>query len=557
MIKNTLLSSIEKDIRKFLLEKYSIKKININVDKAKSINLGDFTTNAAMACSSILKKDVMEIGKSIKERLMASGLFEKIDIVRPGFINMFLNYETRFKLVKQIIKEEKDYGQFASKNIKYNIEYVSANPTGSLHIGHARNAALGMTLSNIWLKNGIGVTREYYINDGGSQIEKLGMSTFYRYLQLNGKKVKMAADYYQGEEPKNIAKQIYEKYGDKFVNVSYDKTKIDDEEVFEFFKTYSKNSCMDFIKKDLKEFRIKFDRYYPESNIYKLNLIGKTIKKLGKNVYEKDGAVWLKSTKYNDDKDRVLIKSDKKFTYFLPDIAYHNIKITRKDGVSKLFNIWGADHNSYVVRMTAALQCFGFKPDIIHVIIMQMVKLTKNGEEFKMSKRSGQSLTLRDLISTIGVDSSRWLLVSQASEAHLEIDVQQFKNKSYDEHLYYVFYAYARINKLLQKANRIIKNKKATSFDRITLDKEKELVNMMFYYPHTIENISKSYEVQKLPTFLYNLAMIFHSYYNETKIFSESSDIELLKQRVMLLTALKWTIKSCLALFDIEPKSKL
>lgn len=207
--------------------------------------------------------------------------------------------------------------------------------------------------------------------------------------------------------------------------------------------------------------------------------------------------------------------------------------------------------------MTAALQCFGYKPDIMHVIIMQMVKLTKNGEEFKMSKRSGQSLTLRDLISTIGVESSRWLLVSQASEAHLEIDVQQFSNKSYDEHLYYVFYAYARINKLLQKGNKLVKNKKANNLDKIVLDKEKELINMMFYYPHTIENISKSYEVQKLPAFLYNLAMIFHSYYNETKIFSEDSDTELLVQRVMLLNALKWTIKSCLSLFDIDPKSKL
>lgn len=556
MITKTLLNKIETQIKSFLKKEYDINKISINVDKTKNIQFGDFSTNAAMVANSIVKKTIDEVAEKIKEHLMTTKMFKEINVVKPGFINMVISDELKYDLLKQVNTEKEKYGQFKPKNIKYNIEYVSANPTGALHIGHARNAALGMTLSNVWLKTGISVVREYYINDGGVQINNLGMSTFYRYLQLCGVRVKMLDDHYQGEEPKIIAKQIYEKHGDKYVNVSYENNEILDKRVFNYFKTYSKQECMKFIKKDLSDFNVKFARYYPESNIYKLGLIDETLKKLKDNIYEKDNALWLESTKYGDDKDRVLIKSDKNYTYFMPDIAYHNVKISRKDGVSKLFNIWGADHNSYVMRMSAALQCLGHPKDIMHVIIMQMVKLTKDGEEFKMSKRTGQSLTLRDLIDTIGVDSARWLLVSQASEAHLEIDVNQFDGKSYDESLYYVFYAYARICKLLNKAKRNKNIKIAKNVDLLTNNKEKELINMIFYYPHTLENISKSYEIQKLPTFLYNLALLFHSYYNENKILY-GDNYALMSQRIFLLEAIKWTIKSGLALFNIKPKTKL
>lgn len=551
MLKNTFLNKIENEIKKIIKEKYNIKLTKIVVDKTKNINNGDFYTNAAMITAGMLKKPINEIAEYLVKKMEKNKYFEKVVVIN-GFINIFINDLAKYEILKYASNEQENYGQFAPKNIWYNIEYVSANPTGSLHIGHARNAALGMTLNNVWNKCGIKVDTEYYINDAGSQINKLGLSVFVRYLQELGIKAKMEDDWYQGEEPKIVAKEIVSKYKDKYKNISYDAEKINDKKVFDFFKTYSKLALMDYIKKDLKDFRTKFKRYYPESKIYEMNIVSSTIKKLGKNVFEKDGATWLRTSKYGDDKDRVIVKTNKDLTYFMPDIAYHNIKLSR--GYTKIFNIFGADHNTYVTSMKAAIGCLGHNPNKLHVLIMQMVKLTKDGQEFKMSKRTGQSLTLRDLISTMGVDGARWSLVSQASDTHLEIDVSKFTEQTQDNHLFYVLYTYARISKILSKAKKM-KISFAKNINKLNSELERELINGIYYFPHTIQNVSQFYEVQKIPTFLYNFATLFNSYYSETKILD--GDNENISQRLLLLSAVKAVISSGLGLLNIKPKTKI
>lgn len=551
MIKNTFLSKIENEIKKIIKEKYNVNILKIVVDKTKNIANGDFYTNAAMITAGILKKPINEIAEFLVKKMSKNKYFEKVVIVN-GFINIFINNLAKYDVLKEASREQEKYGQFAPRNIWYNIEYVSANPTGSLHIGHARNAALGMTLNNVWNKCGIKVDTEYYINDAGSQINKLGLSVFARYLQELGVDAKMEEDWYQGEEPKIVAKEIISKYKDKYKKYTYDSEKINDKKVFDFFKTYSKVRLMDYIKKDLKDFRTKFKRYYPESRIYEMNVVSSTIKKLGKNVFEKDGATWLRTSKYGDDKDRVIVKSNKDLTYFMPDIAYHNIKLSR--GYTKIFNIFGADHNTYVTSMKAAIGCLGHNPDKLHVLIMQMVKLTKDGQEFKMSKRTGQSLTLRDLINTMGVDGARWSLVSQASDTHLEIDVSKFTKQTQDNHLFYVLYTYARISKILMKAKKM-KISFPKNVSKLNSLLERELINGIYYFPHTIKNVSQFYEVQKIPTFLYNFSTLFNSYYNETKILD--GDIDSISQRLLLLSSVKAVIASGLGLLNIKPKSKI
>ncbi|RXY96942.1 arginine--tRNA ligase [Malacoplasma penetrans] len=560
MIKTTIIASIKDLIKDAVKDKFKIT-IDLNdfvVDKAKSIEFGDFYSNVAMILASKLKKNPILIAEEICQYLKnhKTNLFESTEAVKPGYINVFLSNSVKSDLFKQINKDKDTYGIFEPKKVAYNIEFVSANPTGSLHIGHARNAALGQTLGNVWKAYGYTIEQEYYINDGGNQINNLGMSVFYRYLQKCGKDVQMEEDFYQGSEPIAVAELIYKEHKDKFVNVKYSATKIEDEKVFDFFRDFSKTELMNIIKKDLKDFSVHFDRYFPESKIYEMKLVDPTIKKLGKYVYEKDGALWLKTTEFGDDKDRVIVKSDKSFTYFMPDIAYHDIKATRTiNGLKtdKIFNIWGADHASYVDRMTVALQCLGFKKDIMHVIVMQMVKLTKNGKEFKMSKRSGNSLTLRDLINAIGVDNSRWELISQAAESHIEIDVEKFTSADSTSNLSYVLYAYSRIQKILEKNESLLKESKSYNTDLLTNLKEKDMIAMLFYYPQTIANIAKSYEVHKIPIFLYTLANLLHSYYSEVKIIDESNK-ELLIQRLHLLQCVNQVIKNGLKLLDIEAK---
>lgn len=559
MIKTTISNYIKNILFSILKNEFNIDTNNFVVDRNKNILNGEFYTNIAMINCKKLKINPIDFANKLVEKLLNYKLeikkyFEKIKVAKPGYINFYISKNLKADFINYILFTKQEYGFFENKNYLYNIEFVSANPTGNLHIGHARNAAIGMTLSNIWKKYGIKVFNEYYVNDYGNQINILAISVFLKYLEIQNIKVDFKGQYYKSEEVVDIAKQIYELYKDKFINEKYDQTKIFNEEIFNFFKQYSTNKMLDNIKKDLNDFCVYFDRFSSEKKIYKNNLIESILQKLKNYTYWKDDALWLMTSKYNDDKDRVLIKSDKQYTYFLPDIANHEQKISRFQNTKKIFNIWGSDHKSYVDRMNIALECLGHK-NIMHVIITQMVKLIKNNQEFKMSKRSGNSLTLKDLLKTLGKDGSRWALVSQSNNSQIEIDVDKFQTKSHDNSLYYVLYANARINKILNKAN--IKKLNINSELMLNLQKEKELISYLLYFPSLIENIANNYEVNALVNYLYSLCQTFHSYYNDCQILDQNQNTNLLIQRLCLIKAVSNTICSGLNLLNIEPKQEI
>lgn len=556
MIKKTLITNLHDILFDIVSELYNIQSKKYVVEKNKDINNGEIYTNIAMTLAKDIKKNPIDIALEISNKIKSKFnlMFEKVDVVKPGYINFYLSKKMKTDYLNYVLFMGENYGFFHKKDILYNIEFVSANPTGYLHIGHARNAALGMTLSNILKYYGIDVENEYYINDAGNQINILGVSVFLRYLELHNISVNMDGDFYKGSEIIEIAKLIKDSYGDAFVNNTYDNQSIHNEEVFNIFKDFSLNKMLSFIKEDLNELRIIFDRFFSERSIYERNLIEKILNKLKDYIYESEGAIWLRTSSFGDDKDRVLIKNNGDYTYFLPDIAYHYEKISRNSKTKKIINIWGADHKSYVDRMNIAIKCLGYE-NIMDVLIMQMVRLTKDGQEYKMSKRTGNSLTLKDLIQTIGVDGSRWALVSQTSDTQIEIDIDKFKSKTYDNQLYYVLYAYARISQILNKIE-VEKEKFETLIELENL-KEKELINTIIYFPHIIESISKNYEVNKLINYINSLAQTFHSYYNDVKIIDDTSEKNMQLQRILLLKAIQFTLFSALKLLNITPKEKI
>lgn len=516
--------------------------VKVNVEKTKNSKFGDFTTNVAL---SIDNKNKMQTANGIIQ-YMNKSMFADIKAVEPGFINMWLSNEVKLKWLKEIKCKKAKYGNFKKKRrFWYNIEFVSANPTGLLHIGHARNGAYGDSLANIFEAYGVKTDREYYINDGGNQVEKLGLSVLIRYLQLFNKEVNLPEDAYHAEEIVEVATKLKEKYNDQFINTKFDNDKILDNNEGSIIKDFAKNYLLNIIKKDLNNLNVKMEIWSPESNIYKYKLIDAALDLLKNETFNSEGATWLKTTSHGDDKDRVLIKSDGSYTYFMPDIAYHNLKISR--GYTKIFNIWGADHKSYADRMSIALQLLGYKKEQLVVLIMQLVKLTRDGKEFKMSKRTGNSFTVQDLIELIGKDAARWYLVNQSLDSHLEIDVAKAKEKNNENGLYYVQYAYVRIKQILNKAV----NKACSRIDLLTLDIEKEIMNQLLFFKPTIKNIAKNYEVQKLNLYLTNLAKLLHSYYANEKIANAES-VELSKQRLFLVTLVSIVIKNGLKLLGID-----
>ncbi len=542
-IKDELIKAIKSYSAKNPSFSFNVDKNRINVDKTKSTKFGDFTTNFVLSLNSngISKQELAQkIAGFISKKC-----FSKVEVAGPGFINFFLNNKAKLSLLNSINELKSKYGQFTKKKLKYNIEFVSANPTGLLHIGHARNGAFGDSLANIFEQYGIKTDREYYINDGGNQINKLALSILIRYLQSFGKQVQLPDDSYHANEVIDCANLLKKKYGNKFINTKYDQNKILNQSANKLISNFGKKYMLDIIKQHLTKLNVKMKLWSPESYIYKNDLVNKTFKKLNKYIFEKDNATWLKTTAYGDDKDRVLVKSDGNYTYFAPDIAYHNLKLSR--GYDKIFNVWGADHKSYIDRMSIAIQMLGYKKEQMHVCTMQMVQLTKNGQEFKMSKRMGDAFTTIDLINLIGKDAARWYLVNQSLDTHVSIDIEKAGKKTNENGLFYVQYAYVRIKQILAKANTNI----SKDINLLTQDIEKELISQLFFFMPTIENIAKSFEVHKMCLYLTNLAKLLHTYYEKVRI-NDDNNKELVGQRLFLISAVATVIKNGLKLLGID-----
>ena len=524
-----------------------VDKNDFSVEIPKDKNHGDYSTNAAMRYAKILRKSPREIAENLSKTLQNSDIIEKIEIAGPGFINFFIRNDSLTKIISDILKNGENY--FKSNiggGTKIMVEYVSANPTGDLHLGHARGAAYGDTLTRILSFVGYDVLREYYVNDAGNQIEVLGNSLFERYKEALGLPFDLSKIGYQGKDVIKLAHDI----------AAQDKNKwVDDDSIErkDYFKKVGTKLELDKIKKDLDLYRIHFDHYQSELDLYRSGKVENALKEVKKTpyTYELDGALWLKTTEFGDDKDRVLIKSDGSLTYFTPDISYHKDKFDR--GYDKLIDILGADHHGYIARLKAGLKILGYNPDNLDIAIVQMVRLMENGEEVKMSKRTGNAVTIRELCEDVGVDVARYFFISKPIISHLDFDLGLARNQSNENPVYYIQYAYARMMSILRK-NDSFEIKDAYSL--LNNEKEIQLIKHLGELKHVLEDVTKVKEVNIVANYAYRLAQLFHSFYNDLTVIDKDNEA-LTKERLSLVKACAITLKTTLGLLGIEAKESM
>ena len=536
--------SIKKEIQEIIkksLEKNNIsfETENIVISTPKDSSLGDYSTNIAMVLAKSLKKNPMEIAKNIIDNTK-SEIIDKIEVAAPGFVNIFLSPKRFATEINKIINEDKNYGKnnFGKKE-KINIEYVSANPTGTLHIGHGRGATYGDNLSRILSFCGFDVTREYYINDAGNQMNNLGISIKERYKEICGLTCNLPEDGYHGKEIITLAQNIYDTYNDSKL-----------EESIEFFKKEGLKVLLEAIKEDLDHFRVNFDVFTSEQSLYNRGCVEKVLTefKKKKECYIAEDALWLKTSNYGDEKDRVIVKSDGTYTYLLPDIAYHVDKIERK--FDKLIDVLGADHHGYINRLKGSLKILGYDSDILDVRILQMVRLLKNGEEVKISKRTGKTITLNDLVEEVGINATRYFFASKSLDTQMDFDIDLAKSNSNENPVYYIEYANARISSIINNYKEEIPN--ITKFNTINNKLAYDIMNKLLSFEDIVLSACEKKEPHLICNYVYELSSLFHSYYSQEKIITE--DIEYTKERVALLMAIKIVINNSLNLLGIIPR---
>ena len=513
---------------------------------------GDYSTNMAMQLARVAKKAPRVIAEALIENFDRSkASIEKMEIAGPGFINFYMNNAYLTDLIPTVLDAGEKYGEtnVGSKQ-KLQVEFVSANPTGDLHLGHARGAAVGDSLSNILAKAGYDVSREYYINDAGNQINNLALSVEARYFQALGMEKAMPEDGYHGADIIGIGKTLAEEFGNKFVNV-------DEQERFDFFREYGLKYEMAKLQKDLEDFRVSFDVWYSETSLYKNGKIDEALKVLRENgyIYEEEGATWLRSTDFGDDKNRVLIKQDGSYTYLTPDIAYHKDKLDR--GFEKLINIWGADHHGYIPRMKAAIQSLGYGADALEVEIIQLVHLYKNGEKMKMSKRTGKAVTMRDLVDEVGLDATRYFFAMRSSDTHMDFDLDLAVSESNENPVYYAQYAHARICSILRSGEEQgITVDKNADFSLIGAEKEIELLKKLGEFPQAVGEAAVKRVPHRVTNYIMELASTFHSFYNAEKVLDHEQP-ERTKARLALIKTVQITLRNALALIGVSAPEKM
>ncbi|MBE3127630.1 MAG: arginine--tRNA ligase [Candidatus Atribacteria bacterium] len=528
-INEILLDSIKKIIRQDNFQIKDIPKMILLIPKNKSH--GDLSTNIAMQLSRELKSKPLDIAHLIVSNLdIQDTIVDKVKIAGPGFINFWLNENWLYKILDEIREQGENYGKVnLGKGKRVQVEFVSVNPTGPLHVGHGKCAAVGDALSGILKAAGYEVEKEYYINDQGKQIDILGQSVQVRYNNFLEEKREFPADGYKGEYIFDIAKEIIDKFQDKYKGR-------DDKETQEFFKVFTLKKILSGIKKDLKDFGVEFDVWFSEKSLYEQNKLQEVIELLQQRgfLYEEKGALWLKSTVFGDEKDRVVIRENNIPTYFASDIVYHQNKYQR--GFDKVIDIWGADHHGYINRMKAAAQALGYSEDFLDVLIVQFVTLIKDGKEVGMSTRGGEFITLRDLMREVGKDVARYFFLMRSYDSHTEFDLDVAKSQSMENPVYYIQYAYARICSIIKKAEqegiKIDKNKKVNLH---LLDKEEEieLIKKLSSLKEVVRKSALTWKPHLLTTYLYDLASSFHKYYTVHRVITE--DKELTKARLILI----------------------
>jgi arginyl-tRNA synthetase len=534
-----------------LVEATEVPEITLEVPKDKVH--GDFATNIAMQLTRIAKQNPRQIAEKVIEHLHKEQAFiAEAEIAGPGFINLKMDKSYLYPIIGEVVALGDRYGEVnIGQGQKVQVEFVSANPTGSLHLGHARGAAVGDALCNVFDLAGYEVTREYYINDAGNQVMNLAKSIEARYLRALGQEAEMPEDGYFGEDIKHFAAELAEQEGDRLASMPQD-------ERLAFFRTYGLEKELDKIKRDLGRFGVKFDTWFSETSIYESGLIPQVLQTLRENghVYEEEGATWLRTTPLGDDKERVLIKNDGTFTYLTPDIAYHRNKYQR--GYDRMINIWGADHHGYIPRMKAAMAALGFDANKLTVLIAQMVSLFQNGEKVKMSKRTGKAVTMEDLMDEVGVDPIRYFFTMRSMDSHLDFDMDLAVSQSNENPVFYVQYAHARICSIFRQAaeqNVTLLPLQQVDLSRLTAEAEFDLLRKLGELPEEVAVAAEQYAPHRLIRYVYELASQFHSYYKAERVITD--DAEQTQARLALLGALRLTLANVLRLVGVSAPERM
>ena len=513
----------------------------IVVENSKDPTHGDYATNVAMKMARAFSKSPRDVAALIVDRINKDHI-DHIEIAGPGFINFYMKNDSITGIVNRIIKENDNYGRSQKKNLKVNVEFVSANPTGDLHVGHARGAAIGDAISRILDFDGYDVTREYYINDAGNQIDHLGESLIERYKEDLGLPFKLPEDGYHGEDVKIIAKKIREKYGDKL---------LEKDNPLEFFKLIGQELELEKIREDLKTFNIVFDVFSSEKAIRANGAVEKEIEYLKDHIYLDGGAKVLRTTDFLDDKDRVIVKSNGEYTYFMPDIVYHVNKLSR--GFDQLIDVLGADHHGYINRMKSALMMHGYKEDVLDIELIQMVRMMKDGEEFKLSKRTGNGYTLRELCEDAGVDAARYFFVMRAASGHLDFDLDLAVKQSSDNPVYYAQYAHARLSSVLNSASDIKIDETGSLLKEFS---ELELAKKLASFEDVVKTASKERAPYKITNYIHELAEKVHAFYTECRVI-DRDNLEVTSARLGLCLASKIVLKNALYLVGVSAPEKM
>ncbi|HDR7792675.1 TPA: arginine--tRNA ligase [Bacillus luti] len=525
---------------------------NVVLESPKDKTNGDFSTNMAMQLARVAKKAPRMIAEELVANFdKAKASIEKIEIAGPGFINFYMDNSYLTDLIPTIVNAGEAYGETnTGKGEKVQVEFVSANPTGDLHLGHARGAAVGDTLCNLLAKAGYDVSREYYINDAGNQIHNLALSVEARYMQALGLEKEMPEDGYHGADIIGIGKRLAEEFGDRYA-------KADEKESYEFYREYGLKYELAKLQRDLESFRVKFDVWFSETSLYKNGKIDQALAVLKEReeIFEEDGATWFRSMTYGDDKNRVLIKNDGSYTYLTPDIAYHRDKLER--GFDKLINIWGADHHGYIPRMKAAIQALGYDKDTLEVEIIQMVQLYQNGEKMKMSKRTGKAVTLRELMEEVGVDAMRYFFAMRSGDSHLDFDMDLAVSKSNENPVYYAQYAHARVCSILRQGEELgLATGGDVNYKLVTSEKEVELLKKLGEFPAVVADAAQKRLPHRITNYAFELAATLHSFYNAEKVLNQDN-LELSKARYELMKAVRTTLQNALAIVGVSAPEKM
>lgn len=555
MIINTLRKTISEAIFRCIEEEsWQIDSVpEIVIERPKEQVNGDFSTPIAMTLASKLKMNPRKISESIISSLNKdASIIEKVETAGPGFINFFLTPATWRDEIKDIYSKNSHYGNSdygKGKNVQ--VEFVSANPTGPLHVGHGRGAAIGDAISRVMKAVGFNIQKEYYINNMGNQMQTLGRSTFLRYLQIMGKKVELEEGAYQGDYIKNLAEEVVKEKGDVFAEK-------EEWEALSFFTDHSANKILNGIKSDLADFKVEFDCWFSEKSLFDDKKVEETLELLKQKgvIYNKDGATWMKSSLFGDEKDRVLIKENGAHTYFASDIAYHRDKFSRNFNL--VIDIWGADHHGYVARMEAMIEALGYSKEFFKVILVQLVSLRRGKEKLSMSTRKGQFVALRDVLNEVGCDAARYFFLMRSSNSHLDFDLELAKKQSPENPVYYIQYAHARICSVLREAKEagvdafVIEN---VDLNFLDLPEELAIIKSLSQFPEVVLKTASTLETHLIPFYLQELAYLFHSYYSKYRIIT--NDNKLTHARLAMTTCVKIVLKNALELLGINAPEKM